>query len=120
MRRARLAALPVLIATGAVLLVCGGFSSHIVWPWVVLIAAGLGAFARWGLSEKPTTGRSAENGLLAAIGTLALAQLYPPLQPLMYLVGAGYVLVLPLRGGVALVAALIALDFPLQHEWPIW
>jgi diguanylate cyclase (GGDEF)-like protein len=117
MRRARLAALPVLIAAGAVLLVCGGFSSHIVWPWLVLFAAALGAFARWGLSEKRA---NVENALLAGIGTLALGQAYPPLQPLMYLVGAGYVLVLPLRAGVPLVAALIALDFPLQSDWPIW
>ena len=38
MRRARIAALPVLIATGAVLLVSGGFSSHMVWPWLLLLA----------------------------------------------------------------------------------
>src|SRR4051794_1955762 len=107
MRRIRLAALPLLTAAGGVLLVCGGFSSHMVWPWLLLIAAATGAFARWGLSERTTDAHWVENGLLAGIGTLALAQACAPLYPLMYLLGAGYVLALPLRLGVPLVAALI-------------
>ncbi|MCA1825796.1 MAG: GAF domain-containing protein, partial [Myxococcales bacterium] len=120
MARLRIAALPVLIATCGVLLVCGGFSSRQWWPWLVAIAAGIVAFARWGLSDTTRSRDAVEGALLAAIGTLALVQIYPPLYPLMYLLGAGYVVAMPARLAVPLVAALIALDFPLQTQWPIW
>src|SRR3954464_13215091 len=120
MGRLRVAALPALIAASGVLLMCGGYASPRIWPWLVPMAAGIGAVARWGLSER-TPGRHAmENGLLAAVVTLAVTQVYPQLYPLMYLLGAGYVLALPLRLGVPLVAALIALDVPLQPQWPVW
>src|SRR5206468_12950298 len=120
MARLRIAALPVLIAGCGVLLVCGGFSSRALWPWLVVIAAAIGAVARWGLTERTQGRHAVENGSLAAVATLALAQLYPPLYPLMYLLGAGYVLALPPRLGVPLVGGLIALDLPLQGHWPIW
>ena len=122
MARIRIAALPVLIATCGVLLVCGGFRGRQLWPWLALVAAGLGALARWGLNESKAR-HSVEGGLLAAVGTLALAQVYAPLYPLMYLLGAGYVLALPLRLAVPLVAALIGLDAALvvdfRMQWPI-
>ena len=122
MARIRIAALPVLIAACGVLLVCGGFRGRQLWPWLALVAAGLGALARWGLNESKAR-HSVEGGLLAAVGTLALAQVYAPLYPLMYLLGAGYVLALPLRLAVPLVAALIGLDAALvvdfRTQWPI-
>jgi len=120
MARIRIAALPVLIATCAVMLVCGGFSSRQPWPWLALIAAGAGALARWGLAHETKHRHGVENALLAGVGTLALAQACAPLYPLMYLLGAGYVLTLPLRLGVPLVGVLIGLDGMLQHPWPIW
>ena len=46
MARIRIAALPVMIATCGVLLVCGGFRGRQLWPWLALVAASLGAFAR--------------------------------------------------------------------------
>ena len=120
MSRAKTAALPLLIAAAGVVLVCGGFSPPHVWPWFLLIAAGLGALARWGLSEATPLHHAAEGALLAAVATLALTQALPPLHPLMYLLGAGFVLALPLPLAVPLVAALIALDSPLHRDWPIW
>src|SRR3954470_6289905 len=120
MGRLRAAALPALIAASGVFLVCGGYASPRIWPWLVPMAAGIGAVARWGLSERTPARHAVENGLLAGVVTLAITQVYPQLYPLMYLLGAGYVLALPLRLGVPLVAALIALDFPLVGHWPIW
>ena len=67
MARLRIAALPVLIAGCGVLLVCGGLSSHALWPWLVLIGAAIAAVARWGLADR-TLGREAvENAALAAV-----------------------------------------------------
>ncbi|MGZ6143137.1 MAG: diguanylate cyclase, partial [Myxococcales bacterium] len=63
-----------------------------------------------------------EGALLAAVATLALAQAYAPLYPLMYLLGAGFVLALPLPFSVPLVIALIGLDAALllKASWPVW
>src|SRR5438128_4164251 len=126
-RWAQAGALPLLIAAACVLLLCGGYGGRQVWPWFVLIAAGLGALARWGLIEAKAH-HSVEGALLAALGTLALTQvtggLRSPLYPLMYLLGAGYVLALPLAQAVPLVAALIGLDAALfapviRTQWPL-
>ena len=122
-----MAALPLLIAAGAVLLLCGAFAAPLVWPWLVLIAAGIGALLRWGMAERTPPHHALECGLLAAVSTLALTQatggLFSPLYPLMYLLGAGYVLALPLPLAVPLVTALIGLDAALfapvlRTHWP--
>ena len=127
-RWAQAGALPVLLAVAAVLLVTGAFAAPRVWPWLVLIAAGLGALLRWGLSQTTPAHHAVEGALLAAVSTLALTQatgsLGSPLYPLLYLLAAGYVLALPLRLAVPLVAALIGLDAALfapvlRAQWPL-
>ena len=121
-------ALPLLLALISVLLVCGGFAEPRVWPWLVIIAAGIGALARFGIAQQTPARHAVEGALLAALSTLALTQatggLASPLYPLMYLLGAGYVLALPLPLSVPLVAALIALDAALfapvlPAQWPL-
>src|SRR5207237_1309673 len=59
-----------------------------------------------------------EEGFVCALAGLALTQLAQPLQPLMYLLAAAYVLALPLRCAIPLLAALIALDAALTVPWP--
>jgi diguanylate cyclase (GGDEF)-like protein len=49
---------------------------------------------------------------------LALSEILPPLQPLMYLLAAGYVLALPLRLAIPLLGLLVALDAALTPQWP--
>jgi diguanylate cyclase (GGDEF)-like protein len=128
-RWAQAGALPLLLAVSGVLLVCGGFAAPLVWPWLVLIAAGLFAIARWGIAPQTPARHSVEGALLAALATLALTQatggLWSPLYPLVYLLAAGYMLALPLRLSVPMVAALIALDGALfapvlKTQWPLF
>src|SRR5438067_10182407 len=114
---AALGALPVACAGLSVLLLCGGFSTARPAPWAILAVAVVGAFARWGLSAQPKAWHAIENGFLCALAVLAVIQLAPPLQPLMYLLAAGYVLALPLRLAIPLLAALIALDASLAGQW---
>ncbi len=117
-RWATLGALPAAVAACCVLLSCGAFSTLRPLPWAVLLAAGIGALARWGLATRRRAWHALEDGMLCAVAVLALAQLAPPLQPLMYLLAAGYVLALPLRVAIPLVLALIALDAALTPRWP--
>ena len=121
-------ALPLLLAGAAVLLVHGAFAAPHVWPWLLLIAIGLGALLRWGLSEATPLHHAVEGALLAAVSTLALTQatggLWSPLYPLMYLLGAGYLLALPLPVSLPLLAALVGLDAALfapvlRSQWPL-
>jgi diguanylate cyclase (GGDEF)-like protein len=127
-RWARAGALPVLLAVAGVLLVSGAFAAARVWPWLIPIAAGLGAIARWGTAQTTPARHKVENALLIAVAALALTQATggpgSPLYPLMYLLGAGYVLALPLRLAVPMVIALIGLDVALfvsvlPVQWPL-
>jgi diguanylate cyclase (GGDEF)-like protein len=127
-RWAQAGALPLLLAVAGVLLVSGAFAAARVWPWLILIAAGLGAIARWGTAQNTPARHKAENALLIAVAALALTQatggLASPLHPVMYLLGAGYVLALPLRLAVPMVIALIGLDAALfasvlPAQWPL-
>src|SRR5207244_12857724 len=106
---AALAALPSAAGGVCVLLLCGAFSSAHPAPWALLAAAVLGAVARWGLSKQRRPWYALEEGFVCALAVLALTQLAQPLQPLMYLLAAAYVLALPLRCAIPLPAALIAL-----------
>src|SRR5205807_478292 len=115
---AALAALPTAAGAVCVLLLCGAFSSAHPAPWALLAAAVLGAVARWGLSKQRRPWYALEEGFVCALAVLALTQLAPPLQPLMYLLAAAYVLALPLRCTIPLLAALIALDAALTVPWP--
>jgi len=117
-RWATLAALPAAEAALTILLLCGAFSRPHPVPWSLLLAAALAAAARWGLSRQRRPWQALENGFLCAVAVLALAQLAPELQPLMYLLAAGYVLALPLRVALPLLAALLALDAALTPQWP--
>src|SRR5712692_4707799 len=127
-RWARAGALPLLLAVAGVLLVSGAFAAARVWPWLIQIAAGLGAIARWGTAQTTPARHKVENALLIAVAALALTQATggpgSPLYPLMYLLGAGYVLALPLRLAVPMVIALIGLDAALfvsvlPAQWPL-
>src|SRR5438067_4320724 len=115
---AALGALPVACAGLSVLLLCGGFSTARPAPWAILAVAVVGAFARWGLSAQRRPWHAIEYGFVGALAVLAIIQLTPELQPLMYLLAAGYVLALPLRLALPLLAALIALDASLAAQWP--
>src|SRR2546430_3457276 len=115
---AALAALPTAAGAVCVLLLCGAFSSAHPAPWALLAAAALGALARWGLSTRRRPWYALEEGFVCALAVLALTQLAPPLQPLMYLLAAAYVLALPLRSAIPLLAALVALDAALTVPWP--
>jgi diguanylate cyclase (GGDEF)-like protein len=59
-----------------------------------------------------------EDGVLCAVAVLALSQIAPPLQPLMYLLAAAYVLALPLELAIPLLAVLLALDARLTPYGP--
>ena len=127
-RWAQAGALPLLLAGAGVLLVTGAFAAPRVWPWLLLIVIGLGALLRWGLSQTTPLHHAVEGSLLAAVSALALTQatggLWSPLYPLIYLLAAGYLLALPLRVSLPLVAALIGLDLAifapvLQAQWPL-
>ncbi len=123
--RAGLAALPLAIAAGMVLLLCGAFLPGRAAPlpriaaWLLLLVAGSTAalrqlrFSVRKRGQRAPGAWSAEAGLLLALGALALLQatggLQSPLAPLLYLLGAGYVLALPLPLAVGLILALLAL-----------
>ena len=113
-RWGKAAALPLCIAALCVLLVLQAFTGRLVAPFVLLGAAGLGAIARWGLSKKRLARHQIEDGLLAALAALAATQLTgglaSPLYPLVYLLGAGYVLALPIQLALPLIGALVGLD----------
>jgi diguanylate cyclase (GGDEF)-like protein len=129
-------ALPFAIAACAVLLVCGAYLPRggpllrQTVSWALLVAAGLGAAARQirYTFRRPSPDARArlawgvEAALLLAVGALALIQLtggaQSPLAPLIYLLGAGYVLALPLPVAVALIVALIGLDASLLAASP--
>src|SRR5438874_909811 len=115
---AALGALPVACAALCILLLCGAFATTKPAPWAILVAAVAAAVARWGLSTKRRAWHAIENGFLCALAVLAIIQLAPPLQPLMYLLAAGYVLLLPLRLAIPLLAVLITLDASLAGQWP--
>jgi two-component system cell cycle response regulator len=115
---AALAALPAAAGVVCVLLLCGVFSGAHPAPWALLAGAVLGAAARWGLSTRRRPWYALEEGFMAALAVLALTQLAPPLQPLMYLLAAAYVLALRLRFAIPLLGALIALDSALTPSWP--
>src|SRR5689334_8778890 len=112
------AALPVAAAALCVLLLSGAFRTRQLLPWALLLATGLFAAIRCGLATTRKPWHALEDGLVCALFVLALAQLAPLLQPLMYLLGAAYVLALPLRLALPLLGALLALDAALTAHWP--
>lgn len=117
-RWAALSALPATAAALVVLLLCGAFATPHPLPWALLFAGCIGAAARWGLSAQRRAWHRLEDGLFCAIAVLAVSQLAPPLQPLMYLLAAAYVLALPLGYAIPLLVALLALDAALTPQWP--
>jgi two-component system, cell cycle response regulator len=116
-RIARIAALPLALGTLGTLLLCGGFAqTSRLWPWLILSITCAGALVQIGLREK----KAVEHGLLCGLIALALSQLSPPLQPLLYLFSAGATLLLPLAISVPLLCAILGLDWLLAKEWPVW
>src|SRR6266513_2309372 len=120
-RRAKQAAMPLALAALCILLISGAFAHGSRAAWALLVLAGIGAMARWGLGHRRLH-QAAECGLLCGIGALALAQITAGLAyPLVYLVGAGYVLALPLGLALPLIGALLGLDaalLALPAAWP--
>jgi diguanylate cyclase (GGDEF)-like protein len=125
-RWAKAAAIPAALAALAILLVSGAFSHGSRVAWALLVLAAIATLARWGLDQRGLR-HAAESGLLCGIGALALAQGTAGLAyPLVYLVGAGYVLALPLTLALPLIAALLGLDAgiflaarELPAAWPV-
>ena len=117
-RWAGLAALPFAEAALCVFLLSGAFRARQILPWALLVATGLFVAVRWGLAGARKPWQAAEDGFFCALFVLALAQLAPLLQPLMYLLGAAYVLALPLRLALPLLGALLELDAALTPHWP--
>src|SRR5512141_1898167 len=117
-RWAGLAALPFAAAALCVLLLSGAFRTRQLLPWALLLATGLFVAIRWGLATARKPWHAIEDGFVCALLVLALAQLAPLLQPLMYLLGAAYVLALPLRLALPLLGALLGLDAALTPHWP--
>src|SRR5205085_1786872 len=104
---AALAALPTAAGAVCVLLLCGAFSSAHPAPWALLAAAVLGALARWGLSTRRRPWYALEEGFVCALAVLALTQLAPPLQPLMYLLAGVAEVEEVLRGALAVAEAAL-------------
>jgi two-component system cell cycle response regulator len=110
-RRAATAAIPAALAVLIVVLVCGAFGGQRLWPWVLLIATGLVALGRFARAGRMSPAQSIECGLLAGVAALALTDVSRGLaSPLLYLLGAGYVLALPVTRGVPLIGAMLGLD----------
>ncbi|TMA28071.1 MAG: diguanylate cyclase [Deltaproteobacteria bacterium] len=128
-RRAKEAAMPAALAALVILLISGAFAHRSLLAWALLAVASIGAILRWALSLPAAMPRhrAAESGLLCGIGGLALAQITGGLAyPLVYLVAAGYVLLLPLALALALIGALVGLEAgaffaagALPSNWPL-
>jgi two-component system cell cycle response regulator len=128
-RLGKLLALPAALAVLSALLIRGHFASATPLPWSFLGIAVAGTLARFALDERGgrQQGRGkrqqVEEAALCGIIALALIQLAPPLQPLLYLLAAGYTLALPLTLSIPLCVALLGLDaalLKLPAQWPIW
>src|SRR6266849_1401434 len=135
------AAMPAAILALAVLLVRGAFAQSAdlgparVASWTFLVAAGAWAALRQ-VTRKLSGARAparwtVEACALSAVGALALAQLggglSSPLYPLVYLLGAGYALALPLRFALPALGWLLGLDAglflaqgALPVRWPLF
>jgi diguanylate cyclase (GGDEF)-like protein len=117
-----LLAIPFASAGVAALLVLRAFKTPRPLPWALLgltVAAALGRFAVGSRNRR----QKVEDALLCGLVALACAQLAPPLQPLLYLIAAGYTLLLPLQFGIPLCCVLVGLDaasLDLPRQWPVW
>jgi diguanylate cyclase (GGDEF)-like protein len=140
-RWASKAAMPAAILALAVLLVRGAFAQYAdlgparIASWTFLVAAGVWAALRQ-VTRKLSGARApalwtVEACALSAVGALALAQLggglSSPLYPLVYLLGAGYALALPLRFALPALGWLLGLDAglflaqgALPVRWPLF
>src|SRR6266850_503967 len=140
-RWASRAAMPAAILALAVLLVRGAFAQYAdlgparIASWTFLVAAGVWAALRQ-VTRKLSGARApalwtVEACALSAVGALALAQLggglSSPLYPLVYLLGAGYALALPLRFALPALGWLLGLDAglflaqgALPVRWPLF
>ena len=140
-RWASRAAMPAAILALAVLLVRGAFAQSAqldparIASWTFLVAAGVWAALRQ-VTRKLSGARAparwtVEACALSAVGALALAQLggglSSPLYPLVYLLGAGYALALPLRFALPALGWLLGLDAglflaqgALPVRWPLF
>src|SRR3954454_16857705 len=118
----KLAAVPFALAGGAALLVLRSFASPRPAPWAFLGLTAAFELGRFALGQRGRR-QMVEEALLCGLVALACAQLAPPLQPLLYLLAAGYTLLLPLPFAIPPCCALVALDaalLDLPRQWPVW
>src|SRR5437879_4049590 len=134
------AAIPVAIATLSFVLVSGAFAQNPpgdrfrIACWALLVASGVAVALRQAIRKLRgirAPGRwTAEACALSAVGALALTQLFggltSPLYPLVYLLGAGYALALPLRFALPAIGWVVGLDAgiflvqrALPEQWPL-
>src|SRR5882762_930189 len=132
----RLGAMPLMVASLVVLLLCGAFAraqgtAHLVaWAFLLQACALAGVRRLRRVPNSPAPAReSAEEGILLAVAVLALAQasggVSSPLYALLYLLGAAFVLAHPLRLALGLLAfaltldgALLGISGALPEQWP--
>jgi diguanylate cyclase (GGDEF)-like protein len=118
----KLLAIPFASAGIGALLVLRAYKTPRPLPWALLgltVAAALGRFAVGNRNRR----QKVEDALLCGLVALACAQFAPPLQPLLYLIAAGYTLLLPLQFGIPLCCVLVGLDaasLDLPRQWPVW
>jgi len=133
-------AMPACVLALAMLLMRGAFAHDAdpgtarIASWTFLVATGVWAAIRQAVRKRRGARAPAlwtgEACALSAVGALALAQLggglTSPLYPLVYLLGAGYALALPLRFALPALGWLVGLDAglflaegALPARWPL-
>src|SRR5438132_6928710 len=134
------AAIPVAIATLSFVLVSGAFAQNppggrfLIACWGLLVASGIAVALRQAIRKlrghRAPAWWTAEACALAAVGALALTQLFggltSALYPLVYLLGACYALALPLRFALPAIGWAVGLDVgiflaqrALPEQWPL-
>jgi two-component system cell cycle response regulator len=114
-------AMPAALLGLCALLVLRAFVTARPAPWALFgltVAFSLGRFAVGRRSRQ----HEVEDALLCGVAAAAAAQLAPPLQPLVYLIAAGYTLLFPLALAVPLCCVLVGLDaaaLQLPRQWPV-
>ena len=133
-------AIPAAIAVLSFLLVSGAFAEDPradrarIACWSLLVASGLAVAVRQAIRKlrghRAPAWWTAEACALAAVGALALTQLFggltSSLYPLVYLLGACYALALPLRFALPAIGWIVGLDAgmflahrALPGQWPL-
>ncbi|HEY2028727.1 MAG TPA: sensor domain-containing diguanylate cyclase [Myxococcales bacterium] len=114
-------AMPVALAALCALVVLRAFVSARPAPWALLGLAVAFSLGRFALGQGNSRERL-EDALLCGVLAVAAGQLAKPLQPLVYLIAAGYTLLFPLPLAIPLCCVLVGLDaavLQLPRQWPV-